>query len=220
MLSNFNSIIKIGITDDHPAYVSGITDIINGFEEFKVVLQAGNSHELFRKLEVAEEIPDILLLDISMPPGKNGYEVAKELRRTWPQVKILAMSMYNSEEAIIRMLGNGAKGFLRKNVKPKEIADALRSMANKGYYDSDLVSEDMFERAKKCPPEDLNPREMEYLTLCCQAYTDKEIAAKMNIALNTVHWHRQDLCEKLKVTNKTGLMFYAMRTGLFPFTDF
>jgi two-component system, NarL family, invasion response regulator UvrY len=117
---------KVAITDDHTMLRKGLATLINSFDGFAVAVEAGNGKELQQRLE-PKNLPDIALLDVNMPE-MDGYDTAEWLRNTYPQVNILALSMMDSESAIIRMIKSGARGYILKDMEPTELKEALQSV--------------------------------------------------------------------------------------------
>ncbi len=210
--------IKVALADDHTLFRKGIVSLISAFPGYQVILEVPNGSELTKHLS-ASFYPDIVLLDITMP-GMDGYQTASWLKEHYPQVKVLALSMYEDEEAIIKMLKLGARGYIPKDAEPEELQDALSCVMNKGFYHSDLVHNALLstigggkeERGE--PHEELSKREMEFLQYVCTELTYKVIATRMGVALSTVDGYREALFEKLKVTCRTGLVIYAIKNEI------
>lgn len=128
----------VALADDHALIRNGLAGLINSFAEYRVLFQAGNGQDFIEQLALYEP-PTVALLDINMPK-KNGYETAHYVRQNYPSVKILALSMYDNEHYIIRMLKNGARGYILKESEPAELKMALDSIIQKGYHYSELVT--------------------------------------------------------------------------------
>ena len=185
-----------------------------------MVLQAGNGLEL-QKLLNPKDLPDIVLMDINMPE-MDGYDTALWLRNTYPQVKILALSMMDSESAIIRMIKNGARGYVLKDAEPKALNEALNAVMTKGYYYNELVTGKLIFSINKLGSEEneikslmnLSEKEVTFLKLVCTDFTYKEIADQMNIGIRTVDGYRDTLFSKLQVRSRVGLVLFAIKHGL------
>ena len=203
--------IKVAIADDHALLRKGLADLIDSFGSFRVIMEAGNGMELIDLLNNAPELPDIGIIDVNMPV-MDGFETMLTLRRKWPEIKVLALSMYNNEYTIIRMLRNGALGYLLKNCDPIEFQKALTALADNSYYGSELTSHGGGLPATA----NITPRELEFLTLCCSELAYKEIAARMGLSSRTVEDHRDNLFKKLKLNSRAGLVMYAMNAGIIP----
>ncbi len=211
--------IKVALVDDHKLFRKGMVELVNNFPGYGVVWEANNGLEL--TLKIGTEItPDIVLLDINMPQ-MDGYETAAWLKQHYPQVMVLTLSMYDTEEAIIKMLQVGAKGHILKDADPQELKTALQALVKKGFYYSELVSgtllnslnRDQENNKKAAELVKLNDRESEFLKLACTELTYKEIADKMCVAPRTIDGYREALFEKLQVKSRIGLVLYAIKTG-------
>jgi DNA-binding NarL/FixJ family response regulator len=209
--------VKVALIDDHKLFRKGIVELINGFTGFTVIWEANNGKEMTLKI-VPGDMPQIVLLDINMPV-MNGYDAAAWLKANWPDIKILALSMDDNEESIIKMLKAGAKGYILKDADPAELQAALHSVATKGFYYSELVTGTLLNsirnpEAKQSGSAALNNREIEFLKLACTELTYKEIADQMNLSARTIDGYRESLFEKLEVKNRVGLVLYAIKHGI------
>jgi two-component system invasion response regulator UvrY len=149
-------------------------------------------------------------------PEMNGYETAAAIRSQYEDMNILALSMYDSEFNIIKMLRAGAQGYLLKNVQPSELRRAITDVYEHGFYHSELVTGRMLRtlHERKSGHSELNENEEQFLSLCCSELTYKEIAEKMFKAPRTIDGYREDLFAKLGITSRTGLVLYALKTGI------
>jgi len=129
---------SVALVDDHELLRTGLVAIINSFEGFKVVMEANNGKQFIEKVK-NKTPPDIILLDITMPV-MDGYETSSWIKANLPQTKVLVLSMLENDTAIIRMLKNGARGYILKDSKPKVFKDALDSIRDSGYFINELVS--------------------------------------------------------------------------------
>jgi two-component system invasion response regulator UvrY len=209
----------VALADDHVLIRNGLAGLINSFDDYKVLFQATNGIDFIDKLST-NEVPDIVLLDINMPK-KDGYETALWLKQNHPDVKVLALSMYDNETAIIRMLKNGAKGYILKDAEPMELKTALDSVMQKGYHYSELVTGHLIntinkidDGAKNKSALLLSDREMEFLHHVCSELSYKEIADKMFVSPRTVDGYREALFEKLNAKTRVGLVLYAIKNGI------
>ena len=209
--------IQVAVADDHTLMRKALAKLISSFESYAVLFEADNGKEVKDQLS-NHVIPDIVLLDVNMP-GLDGYETAKWIYKNYPQVKVLALSMFSDENIIIRMLRLGAKGYIMKNVEPEELKLALDSIIKKDFYLSDYISGKIISGLHRDidHPEEpvvLNDKEKEFLQLVCSELTYKDIAVKMFVSPRTVDDYRNSLFEKLKVKTRVGLVMYAIRNGL------
>lgn len=209
--------IQVAVADDHTLLRNALARLISSFENYAVIFEANNGKEVREHLS-RHIIPDIVLLDVNMPES-DGYETAKWIYKNYPQVKVLALSMFSDEGTIIRMLCLGAKGYIMKNADPEELKEALDSVLKKDFYLSEYISGKIISGLHKdidMPNEQvsLNEKEKEFLRWVCTELTYKDIAAKMFVSPRTVDDYRNALFEKLKVKTRIGLVLYAIRNGM------
>ena len=211
----------VALADDHSLIRNGLANLIDTFEGFKVLFQAANGQEFIDALK-PKALPDIVLMDINMPK-KDGYETTKWLKQLYPGVKVLALSMYDNEGAVIRMIKNGACGYILKDAEPADLRRALTEIAQKGYYHSELVTNHLVKIIRhggsdddddKTPAQKLNDKEIEFLKYACTELTYKEIADKMFLSPRTIDGYRDALFEKLKAKTRVGLVMYAIKNGI------
>ena len=215
--SSPNKQIQVAIADDHTLLRKALAKLISSFEGYTVLFEAENGREIKKKIG-EHLVPDIILLDVNMPE-MDGFETAAWLNKNYPRIKILALSMFSDEKTIIRMLRNGAKGYILKNIDPEELNNALDSVMNKNFYLSDYISSKIISGLHKDvdreeEPPSLTQREKDFLRLICSEITYKDIAAKMYVSPRTVDEYRNSLFEKLKVKSRVGLVMYAIRNGM------
>lgn len=207
----------VAVADDHAIVRKGIIELINNFGDFTVIIEATNGQQLVDSLQSATQLPDVCLLDINMP-GLNGYDTAALIKKEWPDIKILALSMYDKEFSIIKMLRNGANGYILKGMEPAELKDALLQVHKQNYYHSDLVSGRLINaiHADKKSKFNLSQKEMDFLSYCCTDLTYKEIGVKMELSQRTIEGYRDALLEKLNIKSRSGLVVFAISIGLLP----
>lgn len=207
---------KIVIVDDHILIAKALTGIIENFTNFEVLFESESGMDLQEKLKLKKNIPDIILLDISMPI-MNGFETAEWLTANHPEILIMALSMQDDEQSVIKMIKNGAKGYLLKNVHPTELEKALTAIVTQGtYYPEWATSKIMASLGKKeigKPSFIFTEREKEFLTYTTTEMSYKEIAEKMFCSPRTVESYRDSLFEKLDLKTRVGLAVYAMKNG-------
>ena len=211
---------SVAIVDDHILLRNGLANLIRGLETYAVLFEANNGKDFIKQLQ-PRYLPDIVLLDINMPE-MDGYETALWLKRNYPGIKILALSMYDNENSIIRMMKNGAKGYILKDIDPLEFRQALDSLMRKGFYYSELITGKLIHAVNQLDePEQmlknlisLNDREIEFLKLACTEMTYKEIAEKMYLSVRTIDGYRDALFEKLNVKSRVGLVLYAIKNSV------
>jgi len=208
----------VAMADDHNMLRSALAQMIEGFGDYKVVVQASNGKDLLEKLARMER-PDLLLLDISMPE-MNGIETAKQISRYYPEIKMIALSMMDNEMSVVSMIKNGARGYVLKDAEPAQLKEALTNVLKIGYHFSEKVTGRMVHslqqdnsKAEKNTPE-LSERETAFCTLACTELTYKEIADKMGVSPRTVDGYRDGLFEKLGLKSRVGLAMYAVKEGM------
>ena len=208
---------KIALIDDHSLIRNALKELINRFDRFEVCIDASNGKDLIDKL-CSFPLPDIALVDINMPM-MDGYETTSYLTQNYPQIKVLALSVNDDDESIIKMLRCGAIGYLLKDSETSQLQLALNEVVYKGYYHSDLVSNSMIKSIKseqsiiKKPSFTFHSREEEFLRLACSELTYKEIADKMCLSPRTVDGYRESLFEKLEIKSRVGLVLFAIKNG-------
>jgi DNA-binding NarL/FixJ family response regulator len=155
-------------------------------------------------------------------PEMDGYETACYLRRHYPEIRVLALSMSDTDSSIVRMLKNGAKGYILKDIDSAGLQRALESVVDKGFYYSEMVTEKLIDTISHLEePEQrlrelllLNERELEFMKLVCTEWTYKEIADRMYLSPRTIDGYRDALFEKLNVRTRVGLAMYAVKNGI------
>lgn len=208
---------SIALVDDHKLLRDGLASLLREMDH-KVALEAKNGDDFIAQLNKSP-LPDVVLLDINMPV-KDGYETALWLKKNKPDIKVLALSMYDDEYAIIKMLKNGARGYILKDADPAELKRAISALDANGFYYSDLVTGMLIHSINGNDKNDLpgggslSDRETGFLKLCCTEMTYKEIADKMCVSPRTVDGYRDDLFEKLGVKSRVGLVLYAIKKGI------
>jgi DNA-binding NarL/FixJ family response regulator len=205
--------LQIVLVDDHRLFRSGIAALINKLPQYKILFEAGDGDELMRKLTPKLK-PDILLLDINLPK-KNGIVTAEWMRNTYPDVKVIVLSMYEDAEKVLQMVKLGVKGYLLKDAEPAEFENALKKVSDGEVYYPDFVTRHLVQnfnhQAEKIK---LNNREVEFLKLAGSELTYKEIADQMCISVRTVDGYRDQLFEKLQIKSRVGLVLYAIKNKL------
>jgi DNA-binding NarL/FixJ family response regulator len=211
---------SVALVDDHELLRTGLAAIINSFEGFKVVFEAGNGQQFIEKIK-NKTAPDIVLLDITMPV-MDGYETSQWVKANLPGTKVLVLSMLENDMAIIRMLKNGARGYILKDSKPKIFKEALDNIRDSGYYINELVSnklmqyinhEENFE-GDSFALSSLSDNETTFLKWICTEKTYKEIADEMCLSPRTIDTYRDNLFKKLDVKTRVGLAIFAIKNSI------
>ncbi len=205
---------KIAIVDDHTLIAKALTALIENFQHYSVLFEAENGKQLIEKFRLPKNIPDIALVDVSMPE-MDGFETARWIKKHHPDVLIVALSAQNDDHSLINMVKAGAKGYLLKNTHPTLLEKALDSLVANGYYYPDWATNKVFSSLSddKIKQVTFSDRENEFLRHCCSEMTYKEIAEKMFCSVHTVEGYRDNLFEKLGLKTRVGLAIYAIRNG-------
>jgi len=209
----------IALADDHVLLRNGLASLIKNFGH-EVLFEANNGEDVMKLVQGGKE-PDLILMDINMPV-KDGYETSSWLRENFPDVKVLALSMLDDENAIIRMIKNGARGYLLKESEPGELRDAINAVLQKGFYYSEMVTGRLVHSISGHDTESYNSqqviqltdREIDFLKLACTEMTYKEIASEMHLSPRTIDGYRDALFLKLDIKTRTGLVIYAIKNGI------
>jgi DNA-binding NarL/FixJ family response regulator len=208
----------IAIVDDHLLIAKALGEIIDKFSNYRVLYEAEHGRALIEKMKLPDQVPDLVLLDVSMPV-MDGFETAAWLKENHPAVRIMALSMQDDESSLIRMVRNGANGYLLKNIHPVEFEKALDQLMNKGYYYPDWATSKVMmslaSGAKDVSEIHFTEREKEFFKYVGTEMSYKEIAEKMFCSPRTVESYRDALFEKLELKSRVGLAVYAMKHGLF-----
>jgi DNA-binding NarL/FixJ family response regulator len=208
-------VYNLMIVDDHALFRHGLKLLLNSQGEFKVVSEASNGVEFLKKIEIVPV--DVVLLDIAMPE-MNGLEAAAAALKKYPELKIIALSMYGDEEYYNKMLETGVCGFLLKESSIDEVCTAIRSVIDgKSYFSQELlqtVIKNITNTANRPPINYLSEREIEIVTLICQGFSNQEIAEKLFLGKRTVEKHRANILLKTETKNTAGLVMFAIKNRI------
>jgi two-component system response regulator NreC len=209
--------LRIFLADDHAVLRDGLKALVNAQADMEVVGEADNGRAAC--LRVKELLPDIVVMDISMPE-LNGVQATEMLKIECPQVKVLALTAYKDKAYLDRLLKVGALGYVLKMSAAKELIEALRVVAiGKVYVDQEMTEKiaegylrDQFLRGAVRQRE-LTGREEQVMRLIAQGYANKEIASQLDISVKTVESHKTNVMEKLELKSRTEIVRYAVRQG-------
>ena len=210
-------VTRILVADDHPIVRSGLRKVLDAQPDMQVVAEASDGAEAVKKA-LAEDV-HLAILDVSMPKA-TGIQAAEELRKRKPELRLLMLSMYDSEQFLFEALRAGASGYVLKSDADHDLVEAVRrTMRGQSFLYPSAVStlvKDFVERGR---PDDgefdvLTPRELQVLKLIAEAYTSKAIAEELVISVKTVDRHRQNILDKLGMSDRVELTRYAVRRGL------
>jgi two-component system, NarL family, response regulator DegU len=214
-----NKKLKVYIADDHTLFRKAMVNLIRTFDVVGDVKDAENGRELLTLMKY--EAPDVAIVDLQMPV-MDGAETSQNIVNKYPDVKIIILTMHDSERYILHMMEMGVHAFLLKNTEPEELEEAIHSVIEKDFYHNDLVASVLRKNVKErksgqrpvFATAELSEREKEIVMLVCQELTIKEIGHKLSISENTVRNHRVNIMEKIGVNNMVGLVKYAYESGL------
>lgn len=208
--------ISLAIVDDHTLLRNGLATFVKSIG-YHVLFEANNGQECIHIINQGKK-PDLILMDINMPV-MDGFETTLWVKKNYPEIKVLALTMVDDEDAVIKMLKNGASGYLLKECSAAELKNAINTISTKGFYYSEMVTGRLVHNVKA---EDshkqngvnhLTDKEIEFLKLACSELTYKEIAGKMKVSPRTVDTYRDHLFQKLDLKTRTGLAIYAIKNG-------
>jgi DNA-binding NarL/FixJ family response regulator len=212
--------VRIAIAEDHEILRESISDLLNSESLFDVRIRASNGKEL---LDAMRSTPiDIVLLDLDMPV-MNGHEAIVKIKRYYPKIKVLILSMHDSRLFVAKLLSKGANGYIPKGGSFIELCEAIRHLQEHDYFITELVTEVLIEQSKSKLPydfrnlkgEQLSCREVEVLRLICGQLTGVEIAEKLSLSKRTVESHRNNILSKAGIKNSIGLVEYAIKAGYY-----
>jgi DNA-binding NarL/FixJ family response regulator len=211
---------RIVLADDHVILREGIKRMIDETKGLEVIGEAGDGLELLRLL--THEVPDMVILDISMP-RLRGIEAAGEIGKRYPRVDILILSMHKKQEYLYLALQAGAKGYLLKEDTGTELIAAIQTIRNGRTYLSPLIRKDLpadligiIKGNHGYANDPLTSRERQVLKLVVDGKTSREIAADLCVSIHTIHNHRKNIRHKLKITCNADLIKYALEKGYAP----
>lgn len=213
--------IKILLVDDHHLVRAGIANLLSGEPDIEVAGEASNAGEMIDLLKLEE--PDLAVLDIALP-DMSGIELARQMVKEYPMVKVIFLSMYTSEEFVFNAINSGAKGYLPKNTSRTELLEAIRAVYNGEEYFAESISNTILKSyVKKAKSGNLDQlrnesllskREVEVLRLFAQGLTNQEIADKLFISIRTVESHKNHIMQRLELKTTVDLIKFAIRNNL------
>ena len=207
---------KVAIADDQQLFLKSLSMLVNTFDGFTVLSEANNGQDLINFLKSNKPLPDIILLDVNMP-GMDGITAAETISKLYPEIKLVALSMNDEDNIILKMVRAGCCSYLLKDIHPIEFEKALNEIATKGFYNADAFNVNyrrILQMDKKLSDTNLSENETTFLQLACSELTYKQIAAQMHLAERTIDGYRESLFHKLKVQTRVGMVLEGMRLGL------
>jgi DNA-binding NarL/FixJ family response regulator len=211
--------LSVSLIDDHAMLRAGLARLVNDMANFKVISQSDNGKKFIEEVSLKNIKPDIILLDVSMPI-MNGYDTALWIKENLPGTRILVLSMLDDENSIIKMIRNGASGYILKDSEPKELEMALKNIYHNGYHYSDLVNGKIFnaiitdQKIDEITVSMLTDNEIVFLKHNCSEMTYGDIAKLMSLSTRTIEGYRDRLFTKLNVKTRVGLVLFAVKNGI------
>jgi len=214
------STIKVGIAEDQKIFRKGLVLLLNSFEGIRVINEAENGFELISQM--ADECPDVAILDYNMPL-MGGIATTKEIRKKFPKVKIILLSMYDDEEFVENAIDNGANGYLSKDDDLSEIELAIKGVLTNNYYLNDRVSKvfinTLINQGKISPTfvkngVVLTTEELKVLRLISKEMTTVQIAQELNKSPRTIEKQKTNMMAKVGAQNSIGLVMYGIKNKL------
>lgn len=209
------SLLKILVVDDHKMIRDGIKSMLQEEKEYLIVGEASNGKQA---LDILEDIDiDVVIMDINMPE-MNGVECTTEIKKNYPNTKVLALTMHDEELYLVKMMEAGAVGYILKDLGKDELLKAIKEIANgKSYFSPEItisVIKELTSPSKQYEQcnNPLTSRELEVLELIVQEFSNHEIAHKLSISIRTVDAHRRNLLEKTDSKNTAGLVKFALNS--------
>ncbi|MDQ2935218.1 MAG: response regulator transcription factor [Chloroflexota bacterium] len=209
--------IRILLAEDHALVRAGLKALVGSLGGMDVIAEASDGRAAIEAVAAAN--PDVILMDISMP-GLNGFEALRRMKVEQPGVRVIIVSMHDSADYVWMALRAGAAGYLLKDAGPDELEFAIRAVARGGSYLSPSISRQVVDDAVRrddgdnTDKERLTPRQREIVQLVAEGQTNQEIADLLAVSVKTVQTHRAALMDRLGVHDVTGIVRYAIRTGL------
>lgn len=207
--------LSIILVDDHKLFREGLKLLLDNLSFIEEVREASNGLEFLEELEAG--IPDLVFIDIDMPV-LNGIEATSKALESYPDLKIIALSMYGDEEYYLKMINAGVKGFVLKNSGIQEVETAIHTVVSgKNYFSQEiliLLIKNMNRKKVQGKKSGLSERESEILHQICMGFSNQEIADLLYLSKRTVDKHRENLLLKTQSKNTAGLVIYAIKNGI------
>lgn len=211
--------MKIIIADDHAVVRSGFRHLLNFQDDMEVIATAADGREAYEL--TAKYKPDILLLDLSMPPGESGLITTGKIKENIPETKIIILTMHAEEEYLYNVLKSGASGYVLKKAPDEELLTAIRTVYTGGTYIDPSMAPSLVREFLNNNDSDslqlLSQRELEILPLAAKGYGNKEIAEMLFISVKTVEAHKANIMAKLNLKSRPELVEYALKKKLLNF---
>ena len=217
--------IKVALVDDEVLFRKGISFLLQKEKNIEVLFEASNGEELISHLNSNQTKPDIIIMDLKMPI-LNGVEATKIIRKFFPEIKIVALTSYDTKAFVINMIQVGAVAYIIKNTTPKDLINTINEVACKGFFYNENILRTIKDTILTTKNSKINletsflsPREIEILQLICNQKTTAEIAEKLFLSPRTVEGHRNNLLLKTESRNIAGLVVYAIQNEIAVLTS-
>jgi len=215
-----NKVISVALVDDHTMFRQGISRLLAEQSEISVLFDAANGADMKDKI-LSFGLPDVILMDITMPV-MNGYDATIWLKQNHPTVQVLALSMFEEDGPILKMLKNGAGGYILKQSKASDLLYAIKTIAEHGFFLNNQVSGKLLrsiqdDNLNTAPIDELTANEVRFLELCCSELTYKEIADKMCLSPHTIDNYRDSIFTRFELKSRTGLVLFALKNKIASF---
>jgi len=212
--------IKIILADDHEIFRDGFAGLLKKQDEIQLIGEASDGKDLIALTGKLK--PDVILTDIKMP-NMDGIEATKILTHKFPQIYVIALSMFNDDNLVIDMMEAGARGYLLKNAHKTEIIEAIKAVHKQEMYYCKQTSNKLIQLLAKSKSgsykESLRPRfsgkEVEVIGLICQQCSNVEISKQLCLSIRTIEGYRKKIQEKMMVRNTAGIVVYAIKNGIY-----
>ncbi len=209
--------ISVVLVDDHMVLREGLKALIAAQTDIVVVGEAGDAEVAWQQIEAS--LPDVVIMDISMPGG-NGIQVTQRIKQTYPDIKVLVLSVHDDTSYLSQMLAVGASGYILKQTAADALIQAIRIVASGGLYLEPSLAEYVVRRYVRRPKAasellgiELSEREQEVVQRVAKGYSNKEVAAQLNLSVKTVETYRARALEKLGLNGRAALVRYALERG-------
>jgi len=220
MTAKTYSPVRILFADDHEIFREGFNNLLFKQHDIEVLGEAENGEDLVRLTGRLQ--PDVVLTDIKMPL-MDGITATKKIKELYPQVYVIALTMFDEDDLIVDMLESGARGYLLKNAHKNEVFEAIRTVHKGDTYFCkhtsgklmELIARSRYHPYKTIEQVAFTEKEMEVIKLICEEFTNKEISTQMHLSVRTIEGYRERVQEKMKVRNAAGIAVYAIKHGLY-----
>ena len=214
--------IDIILADDHEIFRDGFAIMISKIPEIRLIGEASNGEEL---IKLTRELrPDVVVTDIKMPK-MDGIEATKRLKKEFPELGIISLSLFDEEDLIVEMLEAGAKGYLLKSAHKEEIIAAVKSVnKDEPYYCRDttnklaqMIAKSNFNPYKNIARPEFSEREIAIIRMICREFSNKQIAEELSLSKRTVEGYRETILQKIEAKNSVGIVVYAIKHKIFEY---